>query len=508
MEVLTGSTARLLSMFTRLTDNSFLRNLPESLPVQPCILTQHNDTQIPIPEAYYFSIFFIFGGGLYILLLWNFTLRQKQWMAAPLVACLFTLPLIFTTLHSPTLQLVHVGACGCVLMRMIDLYYVRPWRTGKEPTMNLEDWWREIWQPFRKVPMSKDQLQRYELELEQSKLRRELEKKRQQGQQQQQYHQEHGVAKATSDSDDKGSLKMNLTDTHTKTTTNEPSPDSKDTITTITATSDAAKPTTGKPQKQIYTPPIDPNPQHWSVYLPRWLAYAAVMDIIAFSFSFLTFEQIQSFSMIPTLLVRIGVSGMLIFDISLANYTIMIIWATVTGDLIRDTEWTLVRHYFPGFATSPAEFWRQWHHLFQYIWVDLGFKPVHHLLRKHVTPKTPNKALARALELALPVMGVFLMSGLQHEFMMMSMWHIRPGHMTAFFLIQGAATILSKGLNNTVGKKIKVPNMILIALTWAFNLSTAGLFMEPVLKNQGYNLAVRQSLLVHAYNFLRSNGVF
>ncbi|KAF9193830.1 hypothetical protein BGZ51_002153 [Haplosporangium sp. Z 767] len=364
---------------------------------------------------------------------------------------------------------------------MVDLYYVRPWRTGKEPTLNLEDWWTEIWQPFRKIPMSKDQLQRYELELQQARIRRELREQR----------------ASTS-----GSTSTNSSDNQ------EHMNESKSKKLEGAETSESSEASKGKPRKQIYTPSMDPNPQHWSVYLPRWLFYAVLMDLLPFFMSFFTFEQIQSFSLIPSLLIRVPVAAMVIFDISLANYTIMIIWATITGDLIRDTEWTLVRHYFPGFATSPAEFWRQWHHLFKYIWVDLGFKPVHHLLRKHVTPNLSNKKIAKGLELVLPVMGVFLMSGLMHEYMMVAMWHVRPGHMTAFFLLQGAATIVSKAMNNTVGRKVSVPPLILITLTWVFNLTTAALFMEPVFKNQGYNLVANQSILVHSYNLLRSNGIF
>ncbi|KAG0255102.1 hypothetical protein BG011_005319 [Mortierella polycephala] len=366
-------------------------------------------------------------------------------------------------------------------MRMVDLYYVRPWRTGKEPTMNLEDWWTEIWQPFRKVPMSKDQFQRYELESQQARIRRESEKQQ----------------------------------SSTSGSTSASSSDSQGYVDKIEArksegagASESSEAIKGKPRKQIYTPPMDPNPQHWSVYLSQWLFYAVMMDCIPFFLSFLTFEQVQSFSLIPKLLVRVAVAAMVIFDISLANYTIMIIWATVTGDLIRDTEWTLVRHYFPGFATSPAEFWRQWHHLFKYIWVDLGFKPVHHLLRKHVTPHMSNRKLAKTLESVLPVMGVFLMSGLMHEYMMVAMWHVRPGPMTAFFLLQGAATIVSKAVNDTVGRKMSVPPMVLIALTWAFNMTTAALFMEPVLKNEGYNMVANQSILMHSYNLLRANGIF
>ncbi|KAG0005959.1 hypothetical protein BGZ79_000067 [Entomortierella chlamydospora] len=391
-----------------------------------------NTSHIVLPDSLYFTIFFIFGGGLYILLLLPFTLRQKQLMAAPLVAGLFVAPLVFSATNSPALQFVHLTACACVLMRQIDLYYVRPWRTGKEPTFNLEDWWTETWQPFRKIPMSKGQLQRYELELQQERLQQE-----------------------SSSSSEK----------------------------TKTSESNNAKPV-----KQLYTPRIDPNPKHWSAYLPRWLFYAMFMEIISFCMSFITYERIQTLSVLSSLAFTTAVGAMIIFDISLINYTIMIIWGAATGNLIHDTEWTLVRHYFPGFATSPSEFWRQWHHLFQYIWVDLGFKPVYHVLHKHVTPKISNRKLAKDIEMIFPVMGVFLMSGLMHEYIIRGMWHARLGGMTSFFLLQGAGTIVSKIIYDIVGRKVTVPSVILIALTWVFNLTTASLFLDPVLKYEAHNL--------------------
>ncbi|KAF9428617.1 hypothetical protein BGZ94_001738 [Podila epigama] len=520
-----------LNELTAFSISSWLDTLPKSLPVTPCIPAAHNTTQIKLPDSIYFSIFFIFGGSLYLLLLLPFALRQKQVIAAPLVVGLTIAPLIFTSTDAPMFQLVHMGACGCVLMRMIDLYYVTPWRTAKEPTLNLEDWWTEIWRPFRKVPMTKDQLQRYELELHQSRLRREQEKKAiELAQATRKAKAEKALMHDNNDNDNDNDNTMNdnvndnnsidsLSDNGSNSASGSSTPSATASgsstpipshSTTTTATDPLQKPhTRGKTIPQIYVPPKDPNPQHWSAYLPRWIFYAVLMDIIPFVMSFFTFEQIKTFSLPGQFLVTIAVGAMVIFDISLANYSLMIIWATVTGNLIHDTEWSLVRHYFPGFATSPAEFWRQWHHLFQYIWVDLGFKPVHHLLRKHVTNSpNVNRELARTVEMVLPIMGVFLMSGLMHEYMMVGMFHARVGHMTAFFLIQGAATIISKALNNTVGQRIQVPSIILIALTWAFNLSTASLFMEPVLQYEGYNIIAKQSMLIRAYNLLRSYNVF
>lgn len=496
MEVLTASTTRLLSTLNQYTNNAFFNSLPQKLPVEPCLLLQDKDAfQFGLPDAFYFSIFFIFGGGLYILLLLPFTLKQKQAIAAPLVLGLTVFPLITSSVNSPVFQLVHMGACGCVLMRMIDLYYVRPWRIGREPTMNLEDWWREVWEPFRKIPMTKDQLQRFELELQQSRLRQELERK---AAHKSEHIKEHKSEDAIT----------NTTPAMATSTTNDTNPITTQTPTTAITTTTSPALMKGKSVKQIYTPPMDPNPQHWSVYLPRWLFYAAAVDVIAFTMSFIDFAKIETFSFLGQLPIQIAVAAMVIFDISLANYTLMIIWANVTGESIRNTEWTFVSHYFPGLATSPRVFWQQWHHLFQYIWVDLGAKPTYHFLHKYVTPNTKNKKLAKTAERILPVMGVFLMSGLMHEYMMIGMWQIRPGHMTAFFLIQGTGTIVSQILDSTIGQKVRVPDVILIALTWIFNLTTASLFVEPVLKNQGHNLIAHQSLLVHVYNFLRSNGVF
>ncbi|KAG0293231.1 hypothetical protein BGZ96_003111, partial [Linnemannia gamsii] len=235
MEVITSSTTHLLSTLNKLTDQSFFQTLPQSLPVSPCVIT--SPTQTALPNSFYFSIFFTFGVGLYILLLFPFTLRQKQWLAAPLVAGLFAFPLIFTSTNSPVLQLAHLGACGCVLMRHIDLYYVRPWRTGKEPTMNLEDWWTEVWQPFRKVPMSKEQLQRFELELQQARLRREIER-----QEREALYNSNSASSSNSEGKETQAVVGSSDDTSKK---------------------DVAKPMKGKPVKQIYTPRVDANPQHW-----------------------------------------------------------------------------------------------------------------------------------------------------------------------------------------------------------------------------------------------------
>ncbi|KAF9326426.1 hypothetical protein BG006_010141 [Podila minutissima] len=58
--------------------------------------------------------------------------------------------------------MLHLTACACLLMRMVDLYYVTPWRTGKDPSVGFEDWWVEVWKPFRTIPLTQARLERQE----------------------------------------------------------------------------------------------------------------------------------------------------------------------------------------------------------------------------------------------------------------------------------------------------------------------------------------------------------
>ncbi|KAF9216125.1 hypothetical protein BGZ59_010960 [Podila verticillata] len=198
--------------------------------------------------------------------------------------------------------------------------------------------------------------------------------------------------------------------------------------------------------------------------------------------------------------------------ISLWYYSNMFCWAILTGELIDDTDWTYVKHGFPLFATSPDDFWKRWHHMFQYIWVDLGLKPTQFLLRKYVIDKKRvHHKTAAVLEMVLPVMSVFVLSGLMHEYMFLTTWHNNSaGYMMAYFLIQGVATLASKGLQIVLGRRFAgvVPVALWVVLTVLFNAATGALFLEPIIQNGGFFMGARQSVLVRSYNHLRAQGVF
>ncbi|KAI9255754.1 hypothetical protein BDA99DRAFT_517535 [Phascolomyces articulosus] len=91
-----------------------------------------------------------------------------------------------------------------------------------------------------------------------------------------------------------------------------------------------------------------------------------------------------------------------------------------------------------------------------------------------------NKQVGRALG----TLGVFLISGLMHDYILAAMFGYseylnRPGiawFQTMFFLLQGIATIISgQGIFRT-------PSILGGILTWIFILYTCPLFIEPYLR--------------------------
>lgn len=446
----------------RTQTSSFLQALPLSLPVSP--LSTRSPLapwQITASTTVYFSLTGVFMIGLQLFLLVPMRLAWKQCVAAPVLASLFVLPLVLVSIESPALQLMHAGACISVVMRMFDLYFVTPWRTGREPVMDFDEWRREMWRSFRHIPVK--------------------EKKKQ------------GGDKEASDPKAIGGTQRRYN------------------------TRQSQRHNTLPPLVQGHGSVLTPSPPkgnifHWTSYLPRYIFYVSVVEISTFVFSFMTVDQIQNLSLVPRFFVIVSLAICIICFISLWYYSNMFCWAILTGGLIDDTDWTYVKHGFPLFATSPDDFWKRWHHMFQYIWVDLGLKPTQFLLRKYVTgKKRVHHRTAAVLEMVLPVMSVFVLSGLTHEYMFLTTWHDNSaGYMMAYFLIQGVATLASKGLPIVLGRRFAgvAPVALWVVLTVLFNAATGALFLEPIIRNGGFCMGAKQSVLVRSYNHLRAQGVF
>ncbi|KAG0026348.1 hypothetical protein BGZ82_009525 [Podila clonocystis] len=420
--------------------------------------------------------------GLQLFLLVPMRLAWKQCVAAPVLAALFVFPLVFVSTESPVLQLAHAFSSVGVFMRMFDLYFVTPWRTGQEPVLDFEQWRREMWSPFRNIPAKETTIQDAEgKEATEPKavgglLRRSVNRQSQRG---------NDLSLLAKD--------RGLPPPHRGQSVDALTPLAKD---------HGSSPLT-TPQRNLY---------HWTYYIPRYAFHLASVELTIFILSFVTLDQIRDMSFVLRYLVHFCLALRIISFISLCYYSIMFVWALLTGQLIDDTDWTYVRHGFPLFAISPDDFWKRWHHLFQFIWVDLGMKPTRMLVRKYITDKKlAHHTTATALEMALPVMSVFVLSGLMHEYMILATWPgSSAGYMMAFFLVQGVATIASKGVKIVLGHRFG--GVVPVAVWWVLNVLfyavTGFLFLEPIIQNGGFAMGASQNVLVCLYNYLRAIGVF
>ncbi|KAI8149493.1 membrane bound O-acyl transferase family-domain-containing protein [Fennellomyces sp. T-0311] len=128
----------------------------------------------------------------------------------------------------------------------------------------------------------------------------------------------------------------------------------------------------------------------------------------------------------------------------------------------------------PWLATSVHELWsRRWHQIFRWAFQGLVYDPVRAMF-------PTNKKLGRVLG----TLAVFAVSGGMHDYILMAMFGYhdyasRPGiggYQTLFFLLQGAATVISaQGF-------VSVPKWIGSLLTWSFILYSMPLFIEPYLR--------------------------
>ncbi|KAG2226207.1 hypothetical protein INT45_003352 [Circinella minor] len=128
----------------------------------------------------------------------------------------------------------------------------------------------------------------------------------------------------------------------------------------------------------------------------------------------------------------------------------------------------------PWLSTSLHDLWsRRWHQIFRWAFQGLVYDPIRAMFPK-------KKQLGRALG----TLGVFLISGLMHDYILAAMFGYseflsRPGiawFQTVFFLLQGLATIVSSQ------NIFRIHPVLGGILTWIFILYTCPLFIEPYLR--------------------------
>jgi len=109
-------------------------------------------------------------------------------------------------------------------------------------------------------------------------------------------------------------------------------------------------------------------------------------------------------------------------------------------------------------AHSPADFWRRWN------------RPMYRWLLENI-----YKPLGGRRDPHLAVLGAFAVSGLLHEYLLaVILWHV-TGYPTAFFLLHGLATILTRRFKPA--GRLVIPATI---FTFAFNTASTLLLFIPI----------------------------
>ncbi|KAI9320452.1 membrane bound O-acyl transferase family-domain-containing protein [Dichotomocladium elegans] len=125
----------------------------------------------------------------------------------------------------------------------------------------------------------------------------------------------------------------------------------------------------------------------------------------------------------------------------------------------------------PWASTSIHNLWsRRWHRMFRWAFKDIVYLPIRHRLARYPL-----------LRDVLSAMGVFVLSGLMHDYILLVMtgphhYWTTPGvagAQTMFFVLQGIASVISKEHG------LKIPRWLAFLLTWSFLLHSAPLFIEP-----------------------------
>jgi len=233
--------------------------------------------------------------------------------------------------------------------------------------------------------------------------------------------------------------------------------------------------------------------------LVQTLVYKFAMDWILYGVSFVTPEQAMRFSKFHYGLF-VATGGVLIMMLILwPVYSFALGYAFIQDQKLDLSEWTMLTAYLPCFATTPVQFWANWHTLFRYIWVDLGFLPLQRYFRREKLSlkkegsqvKAASAMVAAVAEEAMPVLAVFALSGTMHAYIVYAVWRESAWSQLLYFLIQGIAVVLTKALERSVlgrwilarRKESKTNRRLLDVLGWmlmlVYHVATAPFFMYP-----------------------------
>ena len=216
---------------------------------------------------------------------------------------------------------------------------------------------------------------------------------------------------------------------------------------------------------------------------------------------------------------------------AVALYLHFAIWhklLVVAASFVMPELLTQLGHQFarPWAMDSVADLWSRWHQLFRTSFLRLAHRPTKAWLRNSVRPWLKDDAVGSSargvaaalllpllplLEQALPLLAVFLLSGLVHEYMCWAAFGRTSGHQLAFFLLHGAAAVAEAVLHRAVPwlHTAAAGRALWRAASLAFAVATSVIFMKPWLL-AGYHqdfwhpVRVFAGLAGHGAQLLRS----
>ncbi|KAG0228147.1 hypothetical protein BGW42_002354 [Actinomortierella wolfii] len=196
----------------------------------------------------------------------------------------------------------------------------------------------------------------------------------------------------------------------------------------------------------------DDSSMPMTAILPCAMIYIVIGDIILLNITDASITDVDQLNPTIRRVVYACIGGATIALMMLYFfYLVLFSWAALTRQrTFRPSEWTMTTHRFPLFATDPADFWSQWHTLFKYIWVDFAYFPLRRFAQIYLgESRTGSKFLSKALELILPILGVFCLSGIAHGFCVWATWRESPWSQWNYFMLQACAVIATKAFQQT-----------------------------------------------------------
>ncbi|KAF9585124.1 hypothetical protein BGW38_003801 [Lunasporangiospora selenospora] len=368
-----------------------------------------------LPTGIYVAIYFPVLIASYALLLSPFpkTTVAKQILAFPLLLFLLFYPILLTCPQ----DLLHLGlsviSSGC-LTRLIDLYYVQPW-TGIPSRYYVR---------ILMAESMSDSVARAKKDLE-DQDKKESVKVNGSGLSSSQ-----GAIKALS-------LKPNLDQ-------GEPL-----TWTSTRFRSEMLSPLRNYTSIQPSTRSPNAKQLQWQDLVATLLLCELIQQALLFMTSFYTPDDLDRFTMIEFWVFAVGVAVIMITNILSYYYIGAMAWSWHTGNTLDTSDWAVLGTRNPFLAVTPVDFWNNWHTLFRYIWVDLGFLPTQRLCKQYLRPDTVGSVLSKAARQALPVMSVFALSGLMHGYIVYTSMGQPFWGQFVYFMIQSVAVILTKVASQT-----------------------------------------------------------